>query len=507
MTQGTEGLAIQARGICKSFLGARALDEVDFSVARGEVHGLVGKNGAGKSTLVKILAGAQPPDAGEIQVGGRRYSSLDPLACRKAGIAVVHQNAELHLDLSVAANIFLGAEPRTRFGLVDEATMARKAKALLDQMNLQVPVDSRLGDLDIALRQQVAIAKAVHKDAAVLLLDEPTAALNKNQAEFLFQLIRDLAAKGLAIVYISHHLDEVLAISDRITVLRNGRTVHVVEDRSADKEALISLMVGRDLERTVRKTVTTSFPQVLLSLRTINLPGKLRDISLTLGAGEIIGLTGLVGSGTRELAEVISGVTRADGTMVFGGKPFAPATVREAITRGVVFIPEDMRGRGLVMPMPVSGNISLAALGKLARFSWLNLGGERDEALQMSDRLDLHPRAPEKEVRFLSGGNQRKALLGRAIFAGAKLFVLEDPTQGVDVEAQRQIHDHLRSLAAAGAGVIFLSTDLEELIDLADRILVLREGRINRDMTPVGLTPEALLTAIQAQSTEAEAHV
>ncbi|MCE7029665.1 sugar ABC transporter ATP-binding protein [Jiella avicenniae] len=499
MVEGSENLAIEARRISKSFFGARALKAVDFSVRRGEVHGLVGKNGAGKSTLVKILAGAQPPDSGTIRVGEKTFEALDPLTCGKAGIAVVHQNAELHPELSVAANIFLGAEPRTRFGFVDEKTMAEEARKLLEQLKLDIAVERRLGDLDIAMRQQVAIAKAVREKARILLLDEPTAALNKSQADFLFDLIRDLAESGLAIVYISHHLDEVLTISNRITVLRNGEKVGVVEAGEADKESLIAMMVGRALEKTVRESVTTAFPAVILDLDAITVPEKLDDVSLSLGRGEIIGVTGLMGSGTRELAEVISGVSRASGTMTLEGKPYEPASVRDAIARGVVFIPEDMRERGLVMPMSVGGNISLAALGNLARLSWLNLGGERKAALSMSERLDLVPRAPEKEVRFLSGGNQRKALLGRAVFAGAKLFVLEEPTQGVDVEAQAQIHDHLRALAADGAGVIFMSTDLEELIALADRILVLRDGSIDATLSPVGLTPEDLLTAIQAQ--------
>lgn len=502
-----EDLAIEARGITKSFVGTRALDDVDFAVARGEVHGLVGKNGAGKSTLVKILAGAQPPDEGEIRIGSKTFRALDPLTCRKAGVAVVHQNAELHLELSVATNVFLGAEPRGRFGLIDDAAMNRKAQDLMDQLGLQFPVTARLGDLDIASRQLVAIAKAVREEARVLLLDEPTAALNKGQAEFLFQLIRSLAASGLAIVYISHHLDEVLSISDRITILRNGRKVHLVKAAEADKDSLISMIVGRSLEKADRTEVTDVFPDELLSLRSIGLPGKLRDISLSLGRGEIIGLTGLIGSGASELGEIISGVRRpAAGSMMLEGRPYSPSNVRDAIARGVIFIPEDMRGRGLVMPMSIAGNISLAKLRNLARWSWISLGGEREAAQSMSKRLDLQPRVPEMEVRFLSGGNQRKALLGRAVFASARLFVLEEPTQGVDVEAQQQIHAHLRALVASGASVIFLSTDLEELIGLADRIVVMRHGGIDQILSPLGLAPEALLATIQAQSADENVH-
>lgn len=494
-------LAIEARAITKIFLGTKALDAVDFEVARGEVHGLVGKNGAGKSTFMKILAGAHAPDAGQINVGGKIFKALNPAEGRAAGIAVVYQNPELHLDLSVAANIFLGAEPRYRFGLLDDRTMRRRASQLLARLGLALPVNGRLGDLDIALRQQVAIAKAVREDAQVLLLDEPTAALNKGQADFLFRLIRELARGGMAIVYVSHHLDEVLAISDRITILRNGRKVGVVRGEHSDKDELISMIVGRSLDAIEHHRLARTQGDAFLRLEGIAAPGRLEAISLGVHRGEIVGLTGLVGGGANDLAAAIGGITRVNGEMYLDGAPYAPQSIREAIARGVIFIPEDMRGRGLVMPLSIAKNISLAALPRLARAGWLNLGKETRVAAAMAERLDLNPRAPDREVRFLSGGNQRKALLGRAIFADVKLFVLEEPTQGVDVESQRQIHDHLRRLADKGATVVFVSTDLEELIALADRILVLREGRIDQELTPAGLTPDVLLAAIQTQNT------
>ena len=500
-------LAIEARGVTKSFLGVRALDEVDFAVARGEVHGLVGKNGAGKSTLVKILSGAYNADSGEIQVGRQTFRTLNPVLCRAAGVAVVHQNAELHAELSVAANIFLGAEPRGRLGFIDEAALRRRSEELLARLGLSLPVGKRLGDLDIALRQQVAIAKAVRERAQVLLLDEPTAALNKSQTDFLFGLIRDLARQGLAVVYISHHLDEVLAISDRITVLRNGKKVHVVQSGSIDKDSLISMIVGHSIDTYDAHRELEPSEETILTLRSVSSPGKLDGVSFALRKGEIVGLTGLVGGGAHALAAVIGGVEPADGDIMLDGARYAPKTIREAIARGVLFIPEDMRGRGLVMPLSIANNITLAALPSLACLSWLDAKAELATASAMSARLDLQPRAPEREVRFLSGGNQRKALLGRAIFANARLFVLEEPTQGVDVEAQRQIHEHLRGLASAGTSIVFVSTDLEELIALSDRILVLQDGKIACSLTPSGLTSEALLSTIQARSTDDRAHV
>ena len=497
----TPVLALAANGITKSFFGSRALDDVALGVARGEVHGLVGKNGAGKSTLLKILSGGQAPDAGEIVVNGTAFKALTPASGRTAGIAVVHQNPQLHLDLSVAANIFLGLERHTRLGLLDERAMARAATELLERLGLVLPVDRRLGELDIARRQQVAIAKAVREQPHVLLLDEPTAALNKNQMEFLFRLLRDLARQGIAVVYVSHHLDEVLAISHRITVLRNGRTVGVVEGGTSDKDGLIAMIVGRDIGVTEEHRPTAPHPPRLM-VRNLSVPGQLDDISLDVGRGEIIGLTGLVGGGANTLAAAISGVERASGEMTLGGKPYLPRSVGDAIRRGVLFIPEDMRERGLVMSLSVANNISLGALGKLARGWIVNLREEVRAVAAMAERLDLNPRAPTLEVRFLSGGNQRKSLLGRAIFANAELFVLEEPTQGVDVEAQRQVHDQLRQLADRGASIVFVSTDLEELIALADRIVVLRGGRVDRELAPAGLSPEHLLAAIQTQAVE-----
>jgi ABC-type sugar transport system ATPase subunit len=464
-----------------------------------EVHGLVGKNGAGKSTFMKILSGAQAPDAGEIVVGGKAFRALSPAEGRAAGIAIVYQNPELHLDLSVAANIFLGAEPRKGMGLIDDRAMARRASDLLSRLGLSLPVDGRLGDLDIAHRQQVAIAKAVREEAHVLLLDEPTAALNKTQADFLFRLIRDLARQGMAIVYVSHHLDEVLAISDRITVLRNGRKVTVVDRGTADKNELIAMIVGRSLDAADVHRPAAAHRDAHLTLRSIRVPGQIEDVSLSVHRGEIVGLTGLIGGGANALAAAIGGIERVEGEMTLGGRPYAPRSVREAIARGVLFIPEDMRGRGLVMPLSIAKNISLGALASLSRAWCVNLAKETQAAMVLSDRLDLNPRVPSREVRFLSGGNQRKSLLGRAIFADGKLFVLEEPTQGVDVESQRQIHDHLRGLADKGASIVFVSTDLEELIALADRIVVLRGGCLNQELAPAGLTPGHLLAAIQTQ--------
>lgn len=497
--------AIVARGIGKTFFGTAALEGVDFTVARGEVHGLVGKNGAGKSTFLKILSGAQPPDSGTIMLGGRTFRALNPVEAYAAGIAVVYQNPELHPDLTVAANIFLGAEQRARFGLIDDRAMFREAAALVARLGLALPVESRLGDLDIADRQQVAIAKAVREKATVLLLDEPTAALNKAQTEFLFRLIRNLSAGGMAIVYISHHLDEVLAVSDRVSVLRNGRLVGVVDAATIDKERLIAMIVGGAVEKAPIERRAPAGGTPYLTLRSLHLPGQLVDASLDLARGEILGLTGLAGAGAGAIAAIIAGTEPGyAGAMTLGGEPYAPRTVRDAVRRGVAYVPEEMRTRGLAMFLSTAANMTLAGLGSLATAGWLDLKRERASATALIGQFGLVPPDPEREVRFLSGGNQRKALLGRAVFANAGLLVLEEPTQGVDVEARRQIHERLRSLAAAGTSIVFVSTDLDELIVVADRIVVLRSGRIGDELQPAGLTPERLLAAIQSSVPEGQ---
>ena len=499
--------AIVARGIGKSFFGTAALEGVDFTVAHGEVHGLVGKNGAGKSTFLKILSGAQPPDSGTITLGGRTFSALNPAEARAAGIAVVYQNPELHPDLTVAANIFLGAEQRTRLGLIDDSAMLREAAALVGRLGLALPVERRLGDLDIADRQQVAIAKAVREEATLLLLDEPTAALNKTQTEFLFRLIRNLSAGGMAIVYISHHLDEVLAVSDRVSVLRNGRLVGVVDAAAIDKERLIAMIVGGAVEAApvVRGAPVGGTPY--LTLRSIQLPGQLADVSLDLARGEILGLTGLAGAGAGAIAAVIAGTEPGyRGAMTLAGEPYAPRSVGDAVNRGVAYVPEDMRKGGLAMFLSTAANMTLAGLDNVATAGWLDLKRERASATALIAQFNLVPPDPEREVRFLSGGNQRKALLGRAVFANAGLLVLEEPTQGVDVEARRQIHERLRNLAAAGTSIVFVSTDLDELIVVADRIVVLRNGHIGEELQPAGLTPDRLLAAIQSSAPLPEGH-
>lgn len=494
----TEIPALEAVGISKAYAGTLALNNVGLSVAPGEVHGLIGKNGAGKSTLMKVLSGAIPFSAGRIAVHGETVGKLDPIRARQVGIGIVHQNAELHLNLSVAANLFLGQEKRNRFRMVDDRAMRTGAEEALGNLGLSLPPDCLLADLDIADRQLVAIAKAVQGNASVLLLDEPTAALNKSQTEFLFRLVRSLSSAGMSTVYISHHLDEVIEITDRITVMRNGQISDVVDSTATNKDNLVDLMVGRRLEEFAPKVKRPEKFDVGLSLKRVSVTSKLDDVSLEIGKGEIVGLISRTGGGAGALSEVVGGVLPVNsGEISLVNKQIRPRTIRQAVSSGFMFVPEDMRDRGLVMQMSSAGNMTLARMGALTRRTLFDPRKENSEARSVGQTLNLVPADPSREAGTLSGGNQRKLLIGRALLAQAKVLALEEPTQGVDIEARRQIHDQLREMAAQGAVVAFSSTDPEELLELADRVVLLANGQIVADLPPAALTVESLLLAVQ----------
>jgi ribose transport system ATP-binding protein len=494
-----EGDALVATGVSKRFGNNCAVDNVDLLIRKGEVHALIGKNGAGKSTLVKIISGAHAPDAGEIQIRGERYHSFTPSSARKAGISVVYQNQEMLANFTVAQNIFLGCEFSAGFGVISESETNRAAAELLQKLQLDIPATAKLGDLSAPLRQQVAIAKAVRDEAAVLLLDEPTAALNKIQAEFLFTLVRRLADDGMGILYISHHLQEILSLANRVTVLRDGKNVGVVGAAGSSKAELISLMVGQAGEGKESRTKSRRrSPHTLLNLTGISVPQSLSDVSLQIRRGEILGITGLIGSGTETLSKVLSGrCTAAAGEMTLDENAYRPLSTADAIKRGVTLVPEDMRGLGLIMSLPIRHNITIASVKTSTGKLLVNHAKERRIATAHIHRFRIAPADTEYEVGLLSGGNQRKVLLARATETGARLFILEEPTQGVDVDAQNQLHGQLRTLADSGCSIVLFSTDLEELIGVADRVIVLRKGRIYTELDTERLSPSALLGALQ----------
>ncbi|MEJ2288333.1 MAG: sugar ABC transporter ATP-binding protein [Deinococcales bacterium] len=496
---------LEARGIDKRFPGVVALQDVDLTVGAGEVHGLVGKNGAGKSTLVKILSGALQPDAGSIHLDGRPLPSLTPASAQAAGIATVYQDQQLVPGLNVAENLYLGREPRTPLGAVDHARMQSEAGRVLAALGLQLDPRAPLPRLDMAQRQQLTIAKAVQRQGRVLLLDEPTAALNKTQADFLFTLVRRLVEEGLAVLYISHHLDEVLAIADTVTVLRDGRRVGTVAADALDKAELVSMMVGQQLVEEEARHAPAERIEAVLSATGLRLDPASAPFELAVRAGEVLGITGTLGSGAFRLARVLAGLERPhEGAMTLRKRPYAPTRVRDAVARGVVFLPEDMLREGLVMPMAVAPNVSLTNLRKVAPGGRIRLWRERRATREVTRELAVVPDDVEREVRLLSGGNRRKVLLARALFADAQVLVLEEPTQGVDVEARREIHRLLGALATEGRAIVLATTDLEELVQVCDRILVLRKGALAESFRGADTTPQALLASIVAGAAPAE---
>jgi ABC-type sugar transport system ATPase subunit len=502
---GLHSSILEAHQIDKRFPGVVALEGVDLMVGAGEVHGLVGKNGAGKSTLVKVLSGALQPDAGTIRLGGRTLPSLTPASAQAAGIATVYQDQQLVPGLNVAENLFLGREPRTRLGAVDHARMQSEAGRALAALGLQLDPRAPLPRLDMAQRQQLTIAKAVQREGRVLLLDEPTAALNKTQADFLFTLVRRLVGEGLAVLYISHHLDEVLAIADTVTVLRDGRRVGTVAADALDKAALVSMMVGQQLVEETPQEAPTQPVETVLAAIGLRLGADSTPFELAVMAGEVLGISGTLGSGAFRLARILAGLERpVEGSMTLEGRSYAPVRVRDAVARGVVFLPEDMLREGLVMPMAVAPNVSLTNLREVAPGGRIRLRRERRATRELTRELAVVPDDVEREVRLLSGGNRRKVLLARALFADARVLVLEEPTQGVDVEARREIHRLLRSLASEGRAIVLATTDLEELVQVCDRILVLRKGALAETFRGPATTPQALLASIVAGTAPTE---
>lgn len=481
--------------ISKSFPGILALDSVSLTLYAGEVHALIGANGAGKSTLVKILSGALQPDCGNIMVNGKTFRALTPLLARKMGIAAVYQEQQLVPDLTVAENIFLGKEPKTALGCVDYRRMFAETKELIQAYGLSIQPTDIVGNLPLAQRQEVAILKALKEQARVLLLDEPTAALTGSQIAFMFRLIEQLRSKGIGILYISHHIDEILSIAQRITVLRNGRNVGTFPAQDATKEMLIEKMVGRRIERESSFFRAPS-GNVVLEVRKLSIDSGVENVSFVLREREILGLSGAAGSGCREILRSIAGLLHPrEGQIYLSGRPFRPRGVSEAIRQGVFFMPEDMRKEGLVLPLPFPKNITLPKLQKVTSRGVLIPAKEMQAVQPYIASLRIVAPSLVAETRVLSGGNQRKVLLAKALFADATIWLLEDPTQGVDVETRQEIHRLLVEARNSGKGILLFSSDLEELLTVSDRILVMHKGTLVKELDhPVTVTAQELLS-------------
>ncbi|MDI6759488.1 MAG: sugar ABC transporter ATP-binding protein [Candidatus Brocadiaceae bacterium] len=488
------------RGIRKEYPGVCALDGVDFEVAFGEVHALLGVNGAGKSTLMSILSGATRMDEGAIFINGKKLDITSPHKAMELGISIIYQEFNLVPHLTVAENIFLGREPRKRMGFIDYREIHTGAVSLLERLGAPFSPRERVANLGVAQQQLVEIAKALFKEARIIAMDEPTATLSMKETERLFSIIRLLKAEGKGIVYISHRLEEIFEIADRVTVLRDGRLVETCSLQEVTRGKLVEMMLGRALEgavtrREVPPGVAGPLPsKEVLRVEGLTRRGVLEDINLTVKEGEILGIAGLVGAGKTELARALYGLDPIDkGKVVIGGCPVRLQSPAEAIRRGVVLVPEDRKRLGLVLGMAVRENISLASLFRFSRFGFVNGRRERRTAGEMVESLRVKTPGLEQQVRNLSGGNQQKVVLAKWLLRGARVLIFDEPTRGIDVGAKVEVHGLIRALADKGAAILLISSELQEVIDHSDRMVVMHGGRITGELRKEEATPERVL--------------
>jgi len=468
------------RGIVKQFPGVRALDGVDLDVAAGEVHCLLGQNGAGKSTLIKVLAGAHRPDAGEIVWAGRPVSFGAPQAADAAGIATIYQELDLVPGLSVAENIVLGHEP-SRLGFSRLRAAEDTARALLDRLgHPEIPPRRELGRLSAAGQQVVSMARALARDARMIVMDEPSAVLDPEEVQNLFRVIRELTADGVAVVYISHRLEEIREIGDRVTVLKDGRTVaRNLPARDTPTAEVIRLMTGRTLEYVFPERSAPVADEVVLEVEGLARTGEFEGVSFTVRAGEVVGLAGLVGSGRSEILETVYGARRASaGTVRVAGKALRAGSVPAAVRAGMGLAPEERKSQGLLLGEPVFRNVTLPGMGRYARAGFLGPEADLAAASRVTTQLDVRPTDATRPVRTLSGGNQQKVVLARWLLQGCSVLLLDEPTRGVDVGARSEIYALVRQLAGEGAAIVLVSSEVPEVLGLADRVLVVREGRV-----------------------------
>jgi len=480
------------QGITKTFPGVTALNRVSLRLRAGEVLALMGENGAGKSTLMKVLGGAYPPDDGAILIDGIAVTLRSVRDARRLGIALIHQELMLAPNLDITANIFLGNEAHTPRLLAPVRTgdLRQRTAALLKRVGLRVPADTLVSTLSTGQMQLIEIAKALSLDARILVMDEPTSSLTAAESADLFEIVRQLRVEGLGIIYISHRMEEVLVLADRITVLRDGRAVGDLEGDAATHETIVALMVGRELSRHYFPDRTASSDDdVVFTARGVVVPGAPAPISFSVKRGEILGFAGLVGAGRTELMQTIFGVTPAHGgEMTLGDVRFAPANPRDAIDAGVFLVPEDRKRHGLVLPMSVAENATLPNVGRLARWGTLDHVAERQIAQTQVARLRIRTPTILQQVVGLSGGNQQKVVLAKWLAMNPRVLILDEPTRGIDVAAKAEIYQEIVALADSGIAILLVSSELEEVIGLCDRVIVLREGRIG------GIVPRARLT-------------
>jgi len=496
---------LELRAVAKSFGGARALRGVDFHLQAGEVHALLGENGAGKSTLIKIVTGAHQPDAGTLTVGGERVSHLTPAKAHALGIACIYQQPALFPDLTVAENIGLRLEAGAALRKVDWSARQARALELLRRIGAEISPDAEVRALSMPEQQLVEIACALGAGARIVVMDEPTASLTQKEQHLLFTVVRDLRASGVGVIYISHRLEEIFALADRVTVLRDGESVGTHPVSSMNEAGLIRLMVGREMTQIYPPSEATPGAPVL-ALRDAGCTASgVHGISFEVRAGEIFGLAGLVGAGRTELARLLFGLTPADrGTIELNGEAVVLRSPQDAVARGIAYVPEDRRRHGVVLEMPIAENMTMAVHRRLFKGTWLRFGAERSLALDYIRDLAVKCTGPEAAGGSLSGGNQQKVSLARWLATRPKVLILDEPTQGVDVGAKSEIHKIVRRLAKEGLAVLLISSDLPEVLGMSDRIGVMRGGTITA-VLPGRADAHTVMSAALGQSVKGAA--
>ena len=494
-TVADHSLALSLRGASKSFGSIVALANGMIDIRPGEIHALVGENGAGKSTLVKILAGVYSPDAADFRVGDRPVVFRNVADSKAAGISVIYQEPTLFPDLTVAENIFIGRQPKGRFGLISRSQMRSAARALFDQLGVHIDPNRIAEGLPIADQQIIEIAKAISLDASVLIMDEPTAALSGVEVERLFSVARGLRAQGAGILFISHRFDEVFELSDRVTVMRDGRYISTHEIAAVEPGQIVREMVGRDIDQLFPK-VSAEIGDPVLEVRALSRAGVFSDVSFEVRAGEIVALAGLVGAGRTEVARAVFGIDPYDsGTVRVLGSRLASGNPRAAIDAGIGFVPEDRRKQGLVMDLSIARNATLTLRRSLATFGIIVGGKERQAAHEWTQRLQVKSGPIDHAVSTLSGGNQQKVVLAKWLASHPKVLIVDEPTRGIDIGTKAEEHRLLSDLAGRGVAVLMISSELPEVLGMADRVLVMREGRLTAELDRADATPESVMHA------------
>ncbi|HLI06482.1 MAG TPA: sugar ABC transporter ATP-binding protein [Ktedonobacteraceae bacterium] len=498
MTTSTEPI-VELKGVAKHFGGVQALRGVDFRLFPGEVHALVGENGAGKSTLVKILAGIYRPDAGALKIGGEVVELRSPTQAQSLGIAVVQQEPMLFPDLDVAENVFMGRHPRDRFGRVDWKRMYREVDQLLASLGVSLDPHTPVQGLSVAEQQLVEIAKALSLRARVLVLDEPTAALSPHEVEELFTIVKQLRERGVAILFVSHRLEEVFAIAGQLTVFRDGTHIITAPVSEMSTEEIIKHMVGRELSNLFPKG-EAEIGEVVLEVRHLTRPGVFSDVSFLLREGEILGFAGLVGAGRTEVARVLFGIDRAEsGEIWLKGKHVQIRSPQQAMESGIAYVPEDRHQQGLVMNFSIAANVTLPILQKVSRLGLVDPRREQKLASAYAGQLRVRSTGVEQLVSALSGGNQQKVVLGKWLATNPSVLILDEPTRGIDVGAKSEVHRIISELAAHGLAIILISSDLPEVLAMADRVIVLHEGHITGEFARSEATQERVMFAATGQ--------